>query len=172
MSIVIPSVAQGQALFEGTQAFYQHDDATDSKDSGGIYDHNVVEFAATEAESWCDWFRYVNSILSGGTPTVPEAASAAVTLPNQVYTNEGATSEITLTLPTAAASKGPFIFYCQDADGIKIQAGAGDTIRIGGNMSSVAGYAASSVIGSSVTIVGINPTEWVALTSIGLWNVA
>jgi hypothetical protein len=172
MSIVTPNPTQGEDLFDGSQAFYDHDDATDSKDAGGVYSHNATEFSATEAESWCDWFRYVNSLLSGGTPTVPEAASAAVTLPNKVYTNEGATAEVVLTLPTAAASKGPFIFYCQDADGIKIQAGAGDTIRVGSNVSTVAGYAASSAIGSSVTIVGINATEWVALTSIGLWNVA
>lgn len=172
MSIVNPNPTQGAALLAGTQPFYSHDDATDSKDAGGTYSHNPLEFAATEAESWCDWFRAVNAIISGGTPTVPEAVDVAITTPNAVYTNEGATAEVTLTLPAAAASKGPFYFFCQDADGIKIRAGTGDTIRIGSNVSAAAGYAASSVIGSSVTIVGINDTEWVALTSIGLWNVA
>jgi len=69
MSIVPPNPTQGQALFEGTQAFYTHDDAADNKD-GGVYDHTPIEMSATEAESWCDWFRYINQLLLTGADTV------------------------------------------------------------------------------------------------------
>ena len=46
MAVLTPDAAQGQALFEGTQSFYTHDDAADSKDSGGNYSHNAVQGSA------------------------------------------------------------------------------------------------------------------------------
>lgn len=88
-----------------------------------------------------------------------------------LHTNEGATSEVELTLPAAAAQKGPFPFYCADADGIKIRAGSGDTIRIGASASSAAGYVKSIAIGSWLWLVAINDTEWVAINEGGTWTI-
>lgn len=63
MAIVSPSTATGQALYEGTQSFRQHDDAGDSKDTSGNYSHNVYEFSATELEEILDALRYTMSKL-------------------------------------------------------------------------------------------------------------
>jgi len=67
MARVPASATQGKALFEQTQPFYYHDDAGDSKDPGGVYSHIEREGSATEAESWCDFNRYVGYLLKGMT---------------------------------------------------------------------------------------------------------
>lgn len=64
MAIVPPSTVQGEALLDGTQDFVDHDDAADNK-AAGVYEHKAVEFSATEAESWCDFFRAVRDAISG-----------------------------------------------------------------------------------------------------------
>lgn len=89
----------------------------------------------------------------------------------KLHTNEGAGAEVELTLPAAAANKGPHRFYVQDADGIKVRAGAGDTIRIGANASSAAGYVKSIAIGSWLWLEAINATEWVATSEGGTWTI-
>jgi hypothetical protein len=89
----------------------------------------------------------------------------------KLHTNEGAGAEVELTLPTAAAQKGPHRFYVQDADGIKVRAGAGDTIRIGATASSAAGYVKSTTIGSWLWLEAINDTEWVATNEGGTWTI-
>lgn len=89
----------------------------------------------------------------------------------KLHTNEGATAEVELTLPTAAANKGPHRFLVQDADGIKVRAGAGDTIRIGASASSAAGYVKSIAIGSWLWLEAINDTEWMATCEGGTWTI-
>lgn len=80
-----------------------------------------------------------------------------------VTTNEGVTSKPTYTLYTAI--KGLCVsFVVQDSDGLRVQAAAGDTIRIAGTASAAAGYIESTTIGDSVTLVAINTTEWVAIS--------
>lgn len=91
----------------------------------------------------------------------------------QTLTNEGATARSDFTLPTASNSAGkspwqPFIV--QDADGIRITAAAGDTIRMGPKVTAAAGYIQSTTIGSVVTLVAINATEWVATKWHGTWT--
>lgn len=90
----------------------------------------------------------------------------------KVHTNEGATAQVEFTLPTAAASKGPYIFWCQDADGIRVRANTGDTIRVAGNVSSAAGRADSAAIGDALIIVAVNATEWGAIAVVGSWGLA
>ena len=82
---------------------------------------------------------------------------------HKVFTNEGATAETHITLNTAVAGK-TFAFFVQDADGLQINAGAGDTIRIGGSVSATAGFISSTTVGDFVTLVAINSTEWVAIS--------
>lgn len=107
--------------------------------------------------------------------SVTSQAATPVTLAgtdaNKIYTNEGASSLIVFNLPTAAKGIGPYTFIVQDTDGIQIVASAGDTIRLGVNVSATAGNAQSTIIGSVVSIVAINATEWVATTVVGTWVV-
>ena len=61
MATVAASATKGQDLFEGVDSFRAHDDAADNT-SGGAYSHRATEFSATEAEEWCDWYRWVNTV--------------------------------------------------------------------------------------------------------------
>jgi len=89
----------------------------------------------------------------------------------KVVTNEGTTVKPVITLESAAAGI-TRTFIVQDSDGIRIVAASGDTIRIGTSISSSGGYAESTTIGSTLTLIAINATEWFAISSLGTWSVA
>ncbi len=107
-----------------------------------------------------------------------EASTAGVGSPNllqatesrKAVTNEGAALEAYNTLPSAAAGY-EFAFICQAAAGIRIVANTGDAIRMGGAVSASGGFIRSAVVGSTVTLVAINATEWIALSAVGTWTV-
>lgn len=77
------------------------------------------------------------------------------------FTNQGATAKNYYTLPLAANGL-EFSFIVQDADGIRVVANTGDTIRIAGSVSGSAGLIESTTIGDAVTLRAINATEWIA----------
>jgi hypothetical protein len=106
------------------------------------------------------------STAGSASPNVITAAKS-----NTAYTNEGSTALNYHTLPAAAANL-TYTFYVDDADGIRVVAGAGDIIQINGVVSSVAGYCESTTIGSTVTLLAINATDWVAISSLGTWTLA
>lgn len=113
---------------------------------------------------------YIATLRSGRKITaVTTTASPAATDAGTVYTNEGDVDGATITLPTAAAGLN-FIAYVQTAQTLTITANSGDTIRIASNVTAAAGSITSNVVGSSVTLVAINATEWVAIASIGSWS--
>lgn len=90
-----------------------------------------------------------------------------------VWTNEGATAKAYFTLPAAALSAEmglSYRFSVQDTDGLRIVAGSGDTIRMGGTVSGAAGYTESTTRGDYVELVTINATEWVAMPFVGTWT--
>lgn len=90
----------------------------------------------------------------------------------KTYTNEGATALNYHTLPAARAGLGPFTFVVQDADGIRVVAASGDTIRIAAGETPAAGYVEATTIGNVVTLMAINDTEWIAVASVGTWTVS
>ena len=87
-----------------------------------------------------------------------------------IYSNEGATAIAPFVLPTAAAGL-DFSFMVQDADGIRVTAAAGDSIQVGTALSGVAGKIESTTIGSSVRLIALNATEWMAVSMVGSWTV-
>lgn len=87
----------------------------------------------------------------------------------KVLTNEGATAANYHTLPTAVAGY-VFTFVVQDTDGIRITANTDDTIRVIDKVTASAGYIESTTIGSGVTLIAINATEWVAHPIHGVWT--
>jgi len=84
----------------------------------------------------------------------------------KVFTNEGATAEVYLNLPTAVAGLS-FNFVCQDTDGIRIIANTGDTIRLGVSVTAAAGNIKTFTVGNTIKLVAINATEWMAIASTG-----
>jgi hypothetical protein len=97
------------------------------------------------------------------------ALSIVANRTNAIFTNEGATSQVVLTLPTAAANL-IYSFVVQDADGLRVTAASGDTIRIAGTATAAAGYVENATIGSTLTLVAINATEWIATSVNGTWT--
>ncbi|OQC39624.1 MAG: hypothetical protein BWX64_01613 [Acidobacteria bacterium ADurb.Bin051] len=112
------------------------------------------------------WNTHVEPNTAGsGAPNVLTAAESGTLL-----TNEGATAQNYHTLPTAAVGL-CFEFVVADADGIRIVAGADDTIRVAGDVSATAGYIQNSTIGGAVRLCAINAVEWVAMSYVGTWTV-
>lgn len=89
----------------------------------------------------------------------------------EAFTNEGAVALRTHTLPAAVAGLG-YTFIIQDSDGMAIQAAAGDTIRFAAEVSSAAGTATATIVGSVITILCINATEWIVTSAVGSWTLA
>lgn len=89
----------------------------------------------------------------------------------RTFTNEGAAAQIVFNLPPAAVGLA-YTFIVQDADGIQVVANTGDTVRIAASVSAAAGSATSTTIGSTVTFVAINATEWISVATNGVWVVA
>ena len=86
-------------------------------------------------------------------------------------TNTGSSAKNYHTLPTAAAGL-IFTFLCLDSDGIRIVANSGDTIRLDLGVTSAAGYVESTSLGSTITLLAADATQWVAVQYIGDWTVS
>lgn len=71
-----------------------------------------------------------------------------------VFTNEGAGALVIFTLPSASASQ-KVKFIVQNANGIQVNAGVGDTINGSANISSLN-------IGDIIEVNCINASEWIA----------
>jgi hypothetical protein len=93
----------------------------------------------------------------------------AATESNSVMTNEGSTAANYHTLPTAAKGL-TYTFVVQDADGLRVTANTGDTIRVIDKVTAAAGYISSTTIGSVVTLVAVNDVEWYAVSIHGTWT--
>ncbi len=74
------------------------------------------------------------------------------------------------TLPAATAGQ-VFTFICNDANGMRVLAASGDTIRLNGQVTISAGYVETTVVGSVVKLICLDTTEWMAITIIGTWVV-
>lgn len=114
------------------------------------------------------------AMLVYGNPVtaVTTTVGPASTDSGTVYTNEGDSDGATITLPAAQTSPSlVFTAVVQAAYTLTITAGSGDTIRIGSNVTAAAGSISSDVVGSAITLVCINATEWVAISSVGSWTI-
>ncbi len=132
---------------------------------------------ATDVQGALDELQTQLDGVAAGGGTV-EANTAGSGAPNVLIggetgaylTNEGSGAENYHTLPAAAVNL-QFTFYVQASVGMRIVAGAGDTIRVGSLESGLAGYIESLDVGSCVRLLAINATEWVAIASVGVWDV-
>lgn len=118
-----------------------------------------------------------NWVRLGGDAEVSAQASGPVTITaddvGKVFTNEGAAGPVTFDLPVAAAGL-QYSFVVQAAQNLVVDAGSGDTIRVDVTASSAGGTQTSAVVGTTMTIVAINATEWVAIASLNAagWTAA
>lgn len=109
-----------------------------------------------------DWVEA--STAGSGAPNVLAANESG-----KLLTNEGSTAANYHTLVSAVAGY-KYEFFVQDADGMRIVANTGDTIRVIDKVTASAGYIESTTIGSCVVLKAINATEWVAMSVHGVWT--
>ena len=108
--------------------------------------------------------RLEKNVAGSGSPNV-----LTVTESHKAFSNEGTPARNYHDLPPAGEGMN-YVFVVQDADGMRITAQAGHTIRIGASVSSSGGYAENTTIGSVLTLLGINTTQWFAIATVGTWT--
>lgn len=114
----------------------------------------------------------LESVSTATVPTVIHVTTnkaLAATETGSVVTNEGAGAATTVSLPSSLTDQ-VFRFYVQTAQTMTITAAAGDTIRIGDNVTAQAGSISSNVVGSLVYLVAVNDAEWVSFETAGSWT--
>lgn len=109
-------------------------------------------------------------ILGGNPPPFTDVSGAVLLVENNGYY---ATAASTLTLPAAPVQGDLVIIYADTAAAVVVTANAGQTIRLGSTLSSVAGTATSTAIGDSLTLRYRSAnTRWECVSSIGNWTLA
>lgn len=78
----------------------------------------------------------------------------------RTYTNEGCAGKVTFTLPSAEAGL-EVSFIVEDANGIRVDPGASDDIRLGADTSSTG--IESTTVGATVRLKCINATNWIGI---------
>lgn len=93
----------------------------------------------------------------------PSAASFSA------FDNAGATGEVDFTLPSNSTAGAIYHFIVKAAQTFKIIANTGQTIRIGASVSSSAGSATASIVGTTLVLMG-NGAGWDAIAGINVAN--
>ena len=111
---------------------------------------------------------HLNNVYLHDNTVVAKTLSGSITVAQNksTFTNEGASGSVSLTLPTAA-SRLSYTFYKQANQTFKVIANSGDTLRIAGSVSALAGNVELDSVGTSITILAINSTEWITTALIG-----
>lgn len=122
-----------------------------------------------------DFWTLPTSSGSASTVLTVEAFTASDTLTadetSLVCTNEdavGAADARPITLPTASAGLN-FRFVDVNGNGLRIISAAGDTIRIGDQVSIAGGYIESTIEGCRLDLICVNATEWYGIVE-DVWN--
>jgi hypothetical protein len=111
--------------------------------------------------------------IASQVPVVAKTGNYSVqsTDASSVLTTVGTTTEVTFTLPAATVGN-EYTFLLENNYGLIISAPGGATMRIGEIASSSGGTLTTTDKGSSVTLVAVSTTEWIATSSTGSWVAA
>ena len=108
-------------------------------------------------------------VTGGGSPPFVDASGAIAGVTNQGYYFTAAS---TLTLPAAPSQGDIVIVYADTAAAVVVTANAGQQIRLGNQLSAVAGTATSSAIGDSLTLRYRAATlTYETVSSMGNWTI-
>ena len=107
--------------------------------------------------------------VGGSATIVPKTANfnIASAASGTIYTNEGASAQITGTIQSNTAGL-DYGFVVQNSNGIVIQLPAGATAWIGSTSTSVGGTLTSTTVTGQIEILAINSTTWTAIST-GTW---
>lgn len=108
-------------------------------------------------------------VTGGGSPPFVDASGAVAGVTNTGYY---LTAASTLTLPAAPSQGDIVIVYADTAAAVVVTANAGQRIRLGNQLSALAGTATSSAIGDSLTLRFRAATSvWETVSSMGNWTI-
>jgi len=136
-------------------------DSTPGADFSGAFHELVLIDDTPTAQEESDMEGY--DLYSDETPEISNAEFDALII------NE---TRREASLPSASAAQGPVSVYANDALGITLNAASGDTIRLASSVSSAGGSINSTTQGSSLTLVAISDSQWVAVFRVGNWSTA
>ena len=128
-----------------------------------LSDPDETVWFVLDGTSWREYHRTLANRLLRVEDHTEVAASPYSVLASdsgKVLTNRGVAAEGHFNLPAAAAGLGPYTFVVVNANGIQVNAVAGDTIRLGGSVTSSGGNITSATIGDTITILCLDGTEW------------
>lgn len=138
----------------------------------GVNGVNAVDVSSTDV-AFGKPVTMTGFALSGNRKTVYNRTSSGTdsntVYANGIVTNAGATALVTRTLGGAAAGI-PATWYCADTDGLRVNAAAGDEIRVMDKVTAAGGYIECTTIGSVVVLEAIDATTWVATSINGVWT--
>jgi hypothetical protein len=115
------------------------------------------------------WYRSLVRAINGLVAANAGTAALLVGDDRSVITNQGDTDGSVVILPEVSPGL-RYTVYVQTAQTVTVTAAAGNTIRIVSNVTAAGGSITSNVVGSYLTVYGINTTEWVALSVGGSWT--
>jgi hypothetical protein len=146
-------------------------DAAQGKDTGIKRDAAGVQLDTNGSTGL--GFRLTGRVVEASTAGVGSPNLLAATESRKLLTNHGATAEAYNTLPPSAPVGCEFQAYCADADGIRVTAPSGETIRTApGSVSAGGGFIRSVVIGSGITLTKVAAAEWAAINAPnGTWTI-
>lgn len=111
------------------------------------------------------------TIAATGTPSSLTFTDVAVPTLATPFTGWYVTAATTITLPAGAAQGDLVVVVADTASPVVVQANAGQSMRIGNNISSVGGTATSTARGNSVTYYFRAATStWISTSTEGGWN--
>ena len=155
--------------------------------SGGAVPSNVPINFITDAGTAVSSSNNINVLGAGGTSTAGAGNTVTITTVATVFTwtdenanftaavNSGyfCTAALTALLPAAPTQGQQVILEIDTASAVIVQANAGQFIRMGENISSVAGSATSTRRGDTLNLVYRSSTQtWNSVSTEGTWTLA
>lgn len=140
--------------------------------TGGVAGSFDVGLLRAAAAAWrvTDASTGVGSLLRGRLVSAKTADYPVVVADSDTaFTNTGASGTVNFTLPTAAVGL-TYTFYRDANQTLRITAGASTTIRVNTSVTAAAGNVTLDAVGSSVTLVAISTTQWIAIASVGTFT--
>jgi len=107
----------------------------------------------------------------GSTSIVVKTSSYAIQAGDSeiIFVNTGAGGLVTLTLP-AATQNLHFRFIVTNANGIKVQLHAGDSMQVGNGNATAGGYAQSTILGACLDLFATASGQWFAFNQDNNWS--
>jgi hypothetical protein len=129
---------------------------------------------STNAKTYAYYGSAWHNVGDGGASAITITADTSSPISptaNTYHSNSGSSVDITYNLPTSPTTGTTIAFYVVANHYCKLQAPASTTIYLGTTTCATAGYVRSTAVGSTVTLIAVSSTVWMAWPVTGTWTV-